>query len=337
MNDPDPAPAGFGEHPLHFQPEWCRVTLASIGDAVMTTDNQGQITFLNSVAESLTGWTQQAAEGALLETVFRIVNEDTRKTVESPTIRALRDGVVVGLANHTLLIAKDGTERPIDDSAAPIRNASGEVAGVVLVFRDVTERREQENSLIDALAYAESIIATLREPFIALDHELRVRTANDAYYRVFQALKSETEGRLFRELERGHWNIAGLPQRLASVLTNHQPIKDFEVTQSFTKLGRRTLVLNATRFISRNSFPDLLLLAIEDVTERRQLERVKMQAEVSADLHRRKDEFLAMLSHELRNPLAPIQNAVHLLRLKAEDDPIQQQAADDHRTASRPD
>src|SRR5690348_16788850 len=94
---PEPAP--------HSQPEWCRVTLASIGDAVMTTDNRGRITFLNSVAEALTGWAQQDAEGVPLETVFKIVNEDTRDTVESPTIRALRDGVIVGLANHTLLIA----------------------------------------------------------------------------------------------------------------------------------------------------------------------------------------------------------------------------------------
>ena len=286
----------------------------------------GRITFLNSVAESLTGWTQQEAEGVPLETVFKIVNEDTRNTVESPTIRALRDGVIVGLANHTLLIAKDGTERPIDDSAAPIRNAKGEVAGVVLVFRDVTERREQENSLSDALKYAQSIIATLREPFIALDKDLRVRTANDAYYRIFHTSKAETEGHLFCELEGGQWNVAGLRQRLENVVADHHPINDFEIAQSFSKLGHRVMVLNATRFVSKNSFPDLLLLAIEDVTERRQLERAKIQAEISADLHRRKDEFLAMLSHELRNPLAPIQNAVHILRLKPEDDPIQQQA-----------
>ena len=127
--------------PLLFQPEWCRVTLASIGDGVITTDTQGRVTFLNPVAESLTGWHLQEAAGQPLGSVFRIINEESRQPVESPTVRALRDGVVVGLANHRLLIAKDGTERPIDDSAAPIRNAKGEVAGVVLVFRDISERR----------------------------------------------------------------------------------------------------------------------------------------------------------------------------------------------------
>lgn len=324
--EPSGQPLKHSPDALHFQPEWCRVTLASIGDAVMTTDNTGRITFLNSVAKSLTGWTQQEAEGVPLETIFKIVNEDTRHIVESPTIRALREGVIVGLANHTLLIAKDGTERPIDDSAAPIRNERGEVAGVVLVFRDVTERREQENSLRDALAYATSIIATLREPFLALDENLRVRTANEAYYRAFHATQEETEGRLFFELEGSQWNVGGLPQLLENVRADHHPINDFEITHSFANLGRRTMVLNAQRFVSRNNFPNLILLAIEDVTERRQLERVKMQAEVSADLHRRKDEFIAMLSHELRNPLAPIQNAVHILRLKPDDDPIQQQA-----------
>src|SRR6266576_1633434 len=132
---------------LHEQREWLRVTLSSIGDAVITTDTKCSITYLNPVAVSLPGWTQEEAAGIPLDLVFKIVNEDTRQTVENPAIRALGEGLVVGLANHTLLIAKDGTERAIDDSAAPIRNAVGEVAGVVLVFRDVTDRREAERAL----------------------------------------------------------------------------------------------------------------------------------------------------------------------------------------------
>jgi PAS domain S-box-containing protein len=93
---------------------------------VVNTDNNGGVTFLNPVAQSLTAWTQEEAVGILLDSVFKIVNEETRHTVENPATRALREGLVVGLANHTLLISKDGTERPIDDSAAPIRNAKGE-------------------------------------------------------------------------------------------------------------------------------------------------------------------------------------------------------------------
>ena len=117
---------------LHEQREWFRTTLASIGDAVIATDTEGHVAFLNSVAESLTGWKQEEAKGQPLEVVFRIVNEDTRQPVENPALRALKEGTIVGLANHTILIAKDGTERPIDDSAAPIRNAAGILPGACL-------------------------------------------------------------------------------------------------------------------------------------------------------------------------------------------------------------
>ena len=132
---------------IHEQREMFRTTIASIGDAVMTTDTQGRITYLNSVAQSLTGWRQETAVGQSLETVFRIVNEETRASVENPVAKVLREGIVVGLANRTVLIAKDGTERPVDDSAAPIRDPKGNVAGVVMVFRDVTERRRAEAAL----------------------------------------------------------------------------------------------------------------------------------------------------------------------------------------------
>src|SRR5688572_816175 len=125
-----------GEAP-HGSSEWLRVMLSCIGDAVITTDAHGRVTFLNPVAQKLTGWTQEEAVSNSLERVFRIVNEQTRQTVENPAVRALRDGVVVGLANHTLLIAKDGTERHIDDSAALVRDGDGNVAGVVVVFRDI--------------------------------------------------------------------------------------------------------------------------------------------------------------------------------------------------------
>jgi PAS domain S-box-containing protein len=126
------------------QGERWRTTLASIGDAVIATDFDGRITSMNAIAESLTGWKFDDATGQPLDTVFRIVNEDTRQTVESPAARALYEGVIVGLANHTVLLSKDGAERPIDDSAAPIRCKDGEIVGCVLVFRDVTDRRTTE-------------------------------------------------------------------------------------------------------------------------------------------------------------------------------------------------
>jgi PAS domain S-box-containing protein len=122
-------------------------TLSSIGDAVVATDAAGRVTFMNGVAENLTGWTQAEAEGQPLQNVLAIVNEETRQPVESPVDKALREGAVVGMANRTLLISRDGAERPIDDSAAPIRDPRGKIIGVVLVFRDVTVRRESEEQL----------------------------------------------------------------------------------------------------------------------------------------------------------------------------------------------
>lgn len=128
--------------------ERLRTTLASIGDAVITTDADGNISNMNSIAESLTGWERNDAMGLPLETIFKICNETTREPVANPARRALEEGVIVGLANHTVLIRKDGTEVPIDDSAAPIRRNDATITGCVLVFRDVSQRREHEGRLL---------------------------------------------------------------------------------------------------------------------------------------------------------------------------------------------
>jgi PAS domain S-box-containing protein len=135
------------EAALREQRELLAVTLSSIGDAVIATDARGAISFINPVAEALTGWTSVQARGLDLAVVFQIINEQTRRPVENPAIRVLREGVVVGLANHTILVARDGSEHPIDDSGAPIRNADGQLVGVVLVFRDITERKRAEDTL----------------------------------------------------------------------------------------------------------------------------------------------------------------------------------------------
>src|ERR1041384_3132506 len=127
---------------LILEKELLATTLASIGDAVMVTDTQSRVTYLNSEAERLTGWTNSNAEGRPLSVVFRIVNERTRRVAENPVEKALRLGTVVGLANHTMLLREDGAEFLIDDSAAPIRNKDGSMFGAVLVFRDVTEQRK---------------------------------------------------------------------------------------------------------------------------------------------------------------------------------------------------
>jgi PAS domain S-box-containing protein len=133
-----------------------QTTLASIGDAVLVADREGRVTFMNRVAEALTGWRAETASGHAESDVLPLVDETTRALVESPVQSVLRDGRVVGLSDHTILIAKDGREIPIDDSGAPIRSNSGETLGVVVVFRDVTQRRAAERERERLLADAEA-------------------------------------------------------------------------------------------------------------------------------------------------------------------------------------
>jgi PAS domain S-box-containing protein len=130
-----------------LEAERLRTTLQSIGDGVIVTDAEGRVGSVNPIAERLTGWSAADAKGRTLPEVFQIINETTREPVENPAMRALERGTIVGLANHTVLVARDGTECPIDDSAAPVRSADGGIAGSVLVFRDVSERRRTEQTL----------------------------------------------------------------------------------------------------------------------------------------------------------------------------------------------
>jgi PAS domain S-box-containing protein len=150
------------------QAERLRTTLASIGDGVITTDRQGRVTGMNAVAEQLTGWTAAEATGRELDLVFHIINETTRAGVRNPATRALTEEVIVGLANDTLLISKDGRERPIDDSAAPIRCADGEVVGCVLVFRDVGDRRLLERAKDTRLGAARLLAAIVESSHDAI-------------------------------------------------------------------------------------------------------------------------------------------------------------------------
>jgi len=302
-------PRSQTEGVLKDQAEWLRVTLSSIGDAVITTDAEGRVTFLNPVAESLTGWTLEEALGQSLHSVIGIVNEDTRQPVEIPTIQALHEGRTLKLPNHSLLTAKDGSERPISDSAALIRNDRGEVAGVVLVFRDITERRITERALERSLAYANDIVATLREPFLVLDPQLRIKSANPSFYKTFHVSEAETEDQLVYDLGNGQWDIPALRNLLDEVLADHKSVHDFEVQHTFPTLGRRTMLLNARPFPPDSLHPELILLAVEDVSA------LRGRADELIEADARKNEFLAMLAHELRNPLAPIRNALHIIRL----------------------
>jgi len=135
------------EGELRQQREWLHVTLSSIGDAVIATDTHGRVTFLNPAAVAVTGWRSEDALGHPIQSVFRIINEKTQEHAEDLVARVLVEKRVIGLANDTALVTKDGREVPIEDSAAPILDSSGEITGVVLVFHDVTDKRQAQEAL----------------------------------------------------------------------------------------------------------------------------------------------------------------------------------------------
>jgi two-component system cell cycle sensor histidine kinase/response regulator CckA len=263
-------PAAFAA--LRASEERFRTTLRCIGDAVLTTDARGCVDLLNPVAEHLTGWRDADAKGRPLAEVFRIVNEETRQPVESPVERVLREGTVVGLANHTLLLARDGREIPIADAGAPIRDDRGQIAGVVLVFRDQTAERAAQRAVAEARAFAESIVATVREPLLVLDAELRVVSANRSFYQFFQVTPEETAGRRVYELGNRQWDIPELRELLERILPQNTQFNDYEVTHEFERIGRRTMWLNARRIYREANKTQMILLAIEDITERKRAE-----------------------------------------------------------------
>jgi PAS domain S-box-containing protein len=293
---------------VNEQREWLRTTLTSIGDAVICTDTQGRVTLLNPVAQTLTGWTSPEAHGQPLEAVFRIVNEHTRKTVENPALRTLAEGAIVGLANHTVLISRTGTEHLIDDSAAPIRDDRGHVRGAVLIFRDVSERRRAD----EARQRLAAIIESSSDAVVGKDLDGLVTSWNRGAEEMFGYSAAEIIGRpvsilvpddhadeepaILERIRRGekteHYDTVRRHKngRLIDVSLTVSPIHD--------RSGR---VIGASKIV-------------RDITERKRLEHELRQ--LAADLseaNHRKDEFLATLAHELRNPLAPISNALHLI------------------------
>ena len=291
------------EETLRKQSEWLRVTLSSIGDAVISTDAEGSVSFMNGVAESLTGWTQNDALGQTLGNVFHIVNESRREGVESPVMRVLREGAVVGLANHTLLIAKDGTERPIDDSAAPIYDEKGRIAGCVLVFRDVTERRRAESKLRRSERELADFFDNANIGLHWVGPNGIILRVNQAELDLLGYKRDEYVGRHIAEF---HVEKALIGAMLAR-LTHGEAVRECPARMRRKDGSICDVLINSSALFEDGKFIHSRCFTL-DISE------LKRAEQALADASRRKDEFLTTLSHELRNPLAPIRNAVQILK-----------------------
>ncbi len=194
----------------------------------------------------------------------------------------------------------------------PYKTLENKIDGVVLILVDV-------ESLTRARAYTESIVATVREPLLVLNEDLNVRTASASFYKMFRVTPDQTLERHIYEFGNGKWNIPKLRQLLAEVLPLEQWVVDYEVEHTFETIGHKSMRLNARRLAQGEGLESLILLAIEDVTDvNRQATELRQFAANLSEADHRKDEFLAMLAHELRNPLAPIRNGLQVLKCDAE-------------------
>jgi PAS domain S-box-containing protein len=267
-----------------------RVTIEGMADAVITTDADGVVVYLNQAARTLTGWSQAEAAGRPVETVFRIVDRATNLAIECPAARALREGVVVGLPEGVMIVTRDGTSRPVDDGGVPLRgaspicNAEGEVVGAMLVFSDAVERRWRSFETQEALALAGEVIARLSTPLAVLGTNLEIATANASFYEILQTSKDEAEGRPFREIGGARWDTDRLGAWIEAVASGEHDGGDFDVEQVSEAIGRKPLTLSGRRIAHRSDGPGLVLISIKDT---RREGRSPPHAPLSEDRYRR--------------------------------------------------
>jgi PAS domain S-box-containing protein len=279
------------------------VTLRSIGDAVIATDELGRVELFNVVAEQLTGWRAEEAKGTPIEDIFTIIDEESRQPAVSPVGRVLREGVTLGLANHTALVAKNGTERPIADSAAPICDEAGRVTGVVLVFRDQTEERKAERELRESEARLRQLAEALPQLVWTANEDGKVDSFSERWRAYTGQARGEEDWSSALHLDdREHvlarWQIAVSEQR------------EFEVEHRLRRADGeyRWYLRRAILLVAGGATRGRWFGTCTDIHD------LKLSQDALRQADRLKEDFLSMASHEFRTPLSALRLQAEIMR-----------------------
>ena len=294
-----------------------QTTLASIGDGVIATDSFGKITFMNPVAEQLTGWEQTDAVRQPLTEVFQIVNERTRAVMENPAAQVLRDGSIAGMTNHTVLIGRTGAERPIDHGGAPIRGVQGEPIGVVLVFRDVTERRATEDALKESEQRLRLAVDAGEIGIWDWDVVHNRLSWSDRMY-ALHGIEPGTFGEKIEDFmplvhPEDHKLIQGSIQHSLEQGVPHRI--EFRVLHPDGSL--RWLTTSARAHHGEDGKPIRMLGAVTDITERKHSEQqLRLLNEALRRTNQDLQQFSYAASHDLKEPLRTVTNYMQLLQMR---------------------
>jgi PAS domain S-box-containing protein len=278
--------------------------LKSIGDAVIVTDAETRIMRMNPVAEALTGWQSEEAKGRPLAEIFRIVNEATRQPVESPADKVKRLGTIVGLASHTILIAKDGTENQIDDSGAPITDENGTLAGVVLVFRDVNERRELEREREILAVKLDRILEATTDAVAILDQQWRFTYLNSRGRQILRPTGDVLGKEAWKEFP------AMVYPDSPYVYHYHRAMSEGIGGEFVTEYPDP---LNISLRIMVRPSPDGIIIFFRDITEQKRKDALLIQTEKLAAVGR----MASSIAHEINNPLEAVTNLLYIAQRSA--------------------